>query len=125
MRSSRSDEFASSALSSCRSDEHVTVKHVVALCGRVEAEAVLAVLAYNDAGHLIVGSIDCVSFRHGKSVHRQGRRPLAVCALDCERLGVDGVRCNNTDTPQRSSCGRSSSASKRLGNGEAVSWLAP
>jgi hypothetical protein len=125
MRGRGFDELASSALSSRRSDEHVTVESIVALGRRVKTEPALATLAYDDACHLIVGSIDCVSFRHRESVRRQGRRPLAVCWLDVEVDAVLVAKINNTGRRPMPTGNGTRGPHNRKGRRKAVSWLAP
>jgi hypothetical protein len=45
----------------------------------METETTLALQANNNAGDIIVGAIDRISFRHGKAFTGLCRRPLKLC----------------------------------------------
>src|SRR6188474_3128707 len=73
----RAAEFAGGALRRRGRNEHLAVERVVGLAGGMEAEAALALVADHNAGDLVVGSVDGVSFGHGYPAPDFDRRPLA------------------------------------------------
>jgi len=72
-------ELPRSALSSLWRDEHVTVESIETLAGRVEAKATFTGLPHDDAGNILSGAIDGVSFRHEISFGRGGAAAVLHC----------------------------------------------